>query len=111
MRRLRPAASDTKACPERGRAFFRRAWRDIFHRKGKPFSPGREGPFPPDGDGLQPEQKKESAGAPPTHRPEIRGRFGEKSEKKQASAVLKDGFIPPDFAFSAIRKPEKTPGS
>lgn len=79
MRRLRPAASDTKACPERGRAFFRRAWRDIFHRKGKPFSPGREGPFPPDGDGLQPEQKKESAGAPPhTGR-----RFGEDSEKNR----------------------------
>lgn len=111
MRRLRPAASDTKACPERGRAFFVGQGGTFFTGRGGAFSPGRDGPFPPDGDGLQPEQKKESAGAPPTHRPEIRGRFGEKSEKKQASAVLKDGFIPPDFAFSAIRKPEKTPGS
>lgn len=79
MRRLRPAASDTKACPERGRAFFVGQGGTFFTGRGGAFSPGRDGPFPPDGDGLQPEQKKESAGAP-TH---TGRRFGEDSEKNR----------------------------
>lgn len=92
MRRLRPAASDTKACPERGRAFFVGQGGTFFIGRGGAFSPGRavpagqggafspgrDEPFPSDGDGLQPEQKKESAGEPLTD-----WRFGEDSEKNR----------------------------
>ncbi len=54
MRRLRPAASDTKACPERGRAFFVGHGGTFFTGRGGAFSPGRDGPFPSDGDELHP---------------------------------------------------------